>query len=65
MRASVSVGPPAGNGTIMVIGCDGKVSAFATGKDPSVATSATAIEAALAVERNAANVMCFPWYSQP
>ncbi len=60
MRASVSVGPPAGNGTIMVIGREGKVSAPAALKHPSVAASAAAPTASPVTVRNVVNFHVFP-----
>src|SRR5262245_20549506 len=42
MRANVSVGPPAGNGTMRVTGRDGKVSACANTMLPRAAAMATA-----------------------
>src|SRR6185437_14305183 len=60
MRASVSVGPPAGNGTIIVIEWEGKVSARTPVGHPSVAASAAAPNARPATGRIVAVFMCFP-----
>ena len=43
MRASVSVGPPAGNGTIIVIGRDGKVCAWTGATPPTAMAKAAAM----------------------
>src|SRR5262245_64997818 len=48
MRASVSLGPPAGNGTIIVTGRDGKVCAWTCATEPTAIARAAAI-----------NVVCF------
>jgi hypothetical protein len=41
MRASVSLGPPAGNGTTMLIGRDGKLSACAPPASAATMVNAT------------------------
>ena len=52
IRPSVSVGPPAGNGTIIVIGRDGKLCACAALEPQSTANAAT----------NDVNFICSSWF---